>query len=71
MNLCLLELLLSVLFFCAQELFILGNDNRAEVNSIFYTCLASCEQAGIEAILWLTLKKIPVLQNPIDWDVLL
>lgn len=50
-----------------------GNDSGAEDNCIFYTLLGSCLQAGIEPHHWLTctLKKIPSLQTPINWEELL
>jgi len=50
-----------------------GNDSGAEDNCIFYTLLGSCLQAGIEPAQWLTstLEKIPSLETPIDWEVLL
>jgi hypothetical protein len=50
-----------------------GNDGGAEDNCIFYTLLGSCLQAGVEPLSWLgsTLRAIPALQTPIDWQALL
>lgn len=47
-----------------------GNNNGAEDNCVFYTLLGSCLQAGIEPHQWLksTLKKIPSLEIPINWE---
>ena len=50
-----------------------GNDSAAEDNCIFYTLIGSCMQADISPHEWLTstLKKIPTLQTPINWEELL
>lgn len=50
-----------------------GNDSGAEDNCIFYTLLGSCLQADVEPNGWLasTLKKIPTLETPINWEELL
>ena len=50
-----------------------GNNSGAEDNCIFYTLLGSCLQASIEPHQWLTstLKKIPLLKTPINWEELL
>lgn len=50
-----------------------GNDSGAEDNCTFYTLIGSCLQAGIEPHQWLTstIKKIPTLQSPINWEELL
>lgn len=50
-----------------------GNDQGAEDNCIFYTLLGSCLQAGIDPEKWFydTLRKIPLLQTPINWEELL
>ena len=50
-----------------------GNDSGAEDNCIYYSLLGTCVEAGVEPHEWLTntLKKIPTLQEPINWDELL
>lgn len=50
-----------------------GNDSGAEDNCIYYSLISSCVEAGVEPHKWLlsTLKKIPSLQSPINWDELL
>lgn len=50
-----------------------GNNSGAEDNCIFYTLLGSCLQAGVEPHGWFssTLKKIPSLETPINWEELL
>lgn len=50
-----------------------GNDSGAEDNCIYYSLLGTCIEAGVEPHQWLTstLKKIPTLQTPINWDELL
>ena len=50
-----------------------GNDSAAEDNCIFYTLIGSCMQADVSPHEWLTstLKKIPTLQTPINWEELL
>jgi hypothetical protein len=50
-----------------------GNGSGAEDNCIFYTLLGSCLQAGVEPLPWLdsTLRAIPTLQTPINWQALL
>lgn len=50
-----------------------GNDSGAEDYCVYYTLLGSCLQAGIDPQQWLgkTLKIIPTLQTPINWEDLL
>lgn len=50
-----------------------GNDSAAEDNCIYYSLLGTCIEAGVDPHGWLTdiLKKIPNLQEPINWDSLL
>jgi hypothetical protein len=50
-----------------------GNDSGAEDNCIFYTPTGSCLQAGVNPLSWLgpTIRAIPTLQTPINWQELL